>query len=443
MTKPSQCPHGKCLYCLGGVEVNTPQSYTGKEPAAMRGIQYEYDPFAQVKGRIEQLESTGHACDKIELIVMGGTFTAQEYDYQKTFIRRCFDAMNDKNSKTLTDAQKRNEKAKHRCVGLTIETRTDWCKPHHIDNILEFGGTRVELGVQNPDNEIYALVQRGHTVEDVVNATQLAKDSFLKVGYHIMPGLPGSNPEKDVQMFEKIFKEPDFMPDMLKIYPCLLVKPEYGQKELHKMFIRKKWEPYSDEEAADVIVKGKAFVPKWCRIMRIQRDIPSPLVFEGVKHSNLREIITKKMEEKGLKCRCIRCREIKKEAPAEAKLLREDYVASGGKEIFLSIEDTINDKLIAFLRLRKPGKPFRPEINEHTAGIRELHVYGPVVPIGEKPKKELQHRGYGRMLLEEAEKIAKEELDARKMIIISGVGVRRYFSKLGYGLEGPYMAKKP
>lgn len=442
MTKPAPCPHGQCIYCPGGLEINTPQSYIGKEPAAMRGIQHNFNAVSQVKDRIKQLEETGHSCDKVELIIMGGTFLAQEYDYQKTFVGQCFDAMNEKTSKDLGEAQERNQSARYRCTGLTIETRPDWCKPHHIDNILEFGGTRVELGVQNPDDEIYKKTRRGHTVEDVITATQNLKDSFLKVGYHLMPGLPGTSKEKDIDMFKMIFSDGHFMPDMLKIYPCLLVNPAFGQKDLHKLYIRDEWRPYSEEDAIEVIVRGKEYVPKWARIMRIQRDIPSNFIFEGMKHSNLRQMISARMQKENKKCKCIRCREIRDEEAGNIQLVRENYSASGGREIFLSYDDVGKDKLIGFLRLRAPHKPFRPEITGRTVGVRELHVYGKVVPIGEKPTKESQHRGYGTKLLAEAECIAKEELDAKKILVCAGVGVKEYYKRLGYVPEGPYMAKK-
>jgi elongator complex protein 3 len=441
MTKPTKCPHGMCIYCPGGVEINTPQSYIGKEPAAMRGIQYKFDSYTQTISRIKQLEEIGHSCDKVELIIMGGTFTAQPIEYQHEFIKGCLDAMNGKVSKNLPEAQSRNERAKYRCIGMTIETRPDWCRETHINSLLDLGCTRVELGVQNPDDQIYKMVKRGHTTQDVIDSTRLLKDSLMKVGYHMMPGMPGSDFDKDLKVFKKIFESDNFKPDMLKIYPCLLVKPEYGQPELHKMYERKEWVPYTTEQAAELIAEIKRSVPKWVRIMRIQRDIPSPMILEGVKASNLRQVIEKKLIEKGVKCKCIRCREIEKEKPAEAKLLREDYDASGGKEVFLSMEDTVNDKLIAFLRLRKPGKPFRPEIDERTLGVRELHVYGPMVEIDKKPEKESQHRGYGEQLLREAERIAKEEFDARKMAIISGIGAREYYYRLGYRRDGPYVSK--
>jgi len=440
MTKPSKCPHGMCIYCPGGIEINTPQSYTGKEPAAMRGIQYKFDPYTQTISRIKQLENIGHSCDKIELIIMGGTFTAQPLAYQREFVKGCFDAMNGKISKDLIDAHRLNEKTRYRCIGLTIETRPDWCKDKQIDSILSLGCTRVELGVQNPDDAIYNLVKRGHTVQDVIDSTRLLKDSLLKACYHLMPGMPGSDFDKDLKMFKRVFESDNFKPDMLKIYPCLLIKPEFGQPELHKMYERHEWSPLSNEQAAELIAEAKRTIPKWVRIMRIQRDIPSPIIQEGVKASNLRQLVQEKVRTKGIKCNCIRCREIKGEKPAEAKLVREDYSASGGKEIFLSIEDTVNDRLLAFLRLREPGSVFRPEL-EGAMGVRELHVYGQMLEIDKKPKKEIQHRGYGEQLLREAERIAKEEFDKKKLAVISGVGVREYYYKLGYKRDGPYVSK--
>ena len=440
MTKPAKCPHGMCIYCPGGIEINTPQSYIGKEPAAMRGIQYKFDSYTQTISRIKQLEEIGHSCDKIELIVMGGTFTAQPLAYQRDFVKGCFDAMNGKIAKDLIDAHKANERARYRCIGLTIETRPDWCKERQIDSMLNMGCTRVELGVQNPDDHVYSLVKRGHTTVDVIESTRLLKDSLLKVNYHMMPGMPGSDFDKDLKMFKKIFESDNFKPDMLKIYPCLLVKPEFGQPELHQMYQKKEWTPYTDDQAAELIAEVKKSVPRWVRIMRIQRDIPTPYIQDGVKATNLRQMIDEKMKKKGIKCNCIRCREIKNERPAEAKLLRQDYDASGGKEIFLSFEDTTKDRLLGFLRLRKPAKPFRPEIDDRTMGVRELHVYGPMVEINKKGKA-VQHQGYGEQLMREAERIAREEWDAKKLAVISGVGVREYYYKLGYRRDGPYVSK--
>ncbi len=440
MTSPAPCPHGKCIYCPGGVDISTPQSYTGREPAAMRGIQYEFDPYEQVVNRIRQLEAIGHATDKIELIIMGGTFPARDEQYQKEFVKGCFDAMNGFKSRTLEEALKRNESAEHRCVGLTVETRPDYCFEKEIKLMLSYGTTRVELGVQNPDDKIYEIIKRGHSVKDVVKATQLAKDSFLKVNYHLMPGLPGSDFEKDLRMFRRVFEDERFKPDMLKIYPCLLVKKEYGEVGLHELYEKGLWKPYDDETAARLIAEARRYFPKWVRVMRIQRDIPSHLIEAGVKSSNLRQLVDEKSEELGIKCRCIRCREIRDRTPKRVELMVEEYKASGGKEFFISLEDPVQDLLIGFLRLRFPYRPFIEQITSDTAGVRELHVYGPVVRIGRRSLVGQQHKGYGSMLLEKAEEIAKEN-GMRKLLVISGVGVRNYYRKKGFMLEGPYMSK--
>ncbi|MEM0372319.1 MAG: tRNA uridine(34) 5-carboxymethylaminomethyl modification radical SAM/GNAT enzyme Elp3 [archaeon] len=441
MTRPYPCPHGKCIYCPGGVDVSTPQSYTGHEPAAMRGIEFNFNAFEQTKNRIEQLEFIGHPAEKIELIVMGGTLTAQPLAYQRSFVKECFDGMNGKKSRTLKEAQKINERSKHRCVGLTIETRPDWCKQKQISNILSFGATRVELGVQNPSDKVYNIVNRGHSVKDVVEATRLCKDSFLKVNYHMMPGLPGSSPREDVKMFKEIFDDQNFRPDMLKIYPCLLVKPEFGETELFKMWKKGDWFPYDDKKAAEVIAEAKRYFPRWVRVMRIQRDIPTKLILAGVKSSNLRQLVAEELKLKKERCECIRCREIRNQKPKDIVLNRIDYEASGGHEVFLSFDDARSDKIIGFARLRIPGKPFRKEITKKTAGIRELHVYGQSLEIGQAPSFESQHRGYGRRLLEEAERIARDEFCMKKMLVTSGVGVRDYYRKMGYENDGVYMGK--
>jgi elongator complex protein 3 len=441
MTKPSKCPHGRCVYCPGGYEIHTPQSYTGHEPAAMRGIQHSFDAFAQTKDRIEQLELIGHPSDKIELIVMGGTFTAQPLSYQKSFIKGCFDAMNGAKSKSLSGAQKKNESAEHRCIGLTVETRPDYCKKKEINAMLGYGVTRVELGVQHPDDAIYNIVKRGHTVKDVAEATRLCKDSLLKVNYHLMPGLPGSSRAKDLSMFREVFEDKRFKPDMIKIYPCLLVKEKYGRLPLHDMYEKGEWKPYTDDEAAELIASAKQHFPKWVRVMRIQRDIPTHLIQEGVKSSNLRQLVYYKTQSLGVSCQCIRCREIRARKPGHLELMAEQYEASGGEEYFISLEDPAQNALVGFVRMRFPFKPFRKEITKKSAGIRELHVYGPLVKIGEREGGKQQHRGYGKLLLETAEKIARQA-GKKKILVMSGVGARQYYKNLGYKKDGPYVSKQ-
>jgi elongator complex protein 3 len=337
----------------------------------------------------------------------------------------------------LEKEQKRNETAKIRCVAMCLETRPDFCFEKEIDEMLKLGGTRVELGVQTVYEDILRKIKRGHTVKDAVKATQLMKDSFLKVGYHMMPGLPGSSPAKDIKMFKELFSNPDFMPDALKIYPCMVIEGT----ELYDLWKAKKYKPLTTAVAAKMLVEIKKNIPKYCRIMRVQRDIPTTMISAGVDRTNLRQYVSKILKEKKIKCKCIRCREPKGRAIdfSKIEIKRLDYPASGGKEVFLSAE--AGDILLGFCRLRIPYKPFRPEITKKSAGIRELHVYGTAVPVGEKGEA-LQHKGLGRKLMSEAERIAKEEFGCDKMLVISGIGVREYYKKLGYEQDGMYVSKK-
>ncbi len=484
MTYPFPCPHGKCAYCPGGPDSffgKTPQSYTGKEPAARRATRANYNPYLQVMNRLEQYIVLGHEPEKVELIIMGGTFPSFKKEYQEFFIKKSFQAMNDfsdmffnnkgfntkkfqkffelpakfsdertkriqekllkigERTTTLEDEQRRNETSNIRVVAMCIETRPDYSREAHINEMLKLGTTRVELGVQSLYDDILKKVKRGHGVKEVVEATQLLKDSFLKVGYHMMPGLPGSNEEKDVAMFKKLFEDERFKPDALKIYPLMVFKGT----EIYEWWKRGEFKPLTTKEATEEIIKIKQHIPKYCRIMRVQRDIPTKFSEAGVDITNLRQHIHEEMERRGLKCNCIRCREPRgrKIDFENVRLKRMDYRASGGYEVFLSYEDEKNDLLLGFIRLRIPNKPFRREISEKTAGIREVHVYGRAVPIGKKLKEGVQHRGFGRKLLEEAERIALEEFDKREMLIISGIGVREYYRKFGYKRKGVYMSK--
>ncbi|MBI5158923.1 tRNA uridine(34) 5-carboxymethylaminomethyl modification radical SAM/GNAT enzyme Elp3 [Candidatus Micrarchaeota archaeon] len=446
----SNCPHGKCSYCPRGD--NAPQSYTGFEPATMRGQQNKFDAFEQTKSRIEQLEAIGHNAEKIELIIMGGTFPSQEKKYKDDFVLGCFNAMNvlsgKKKSKTIAEAHEKNEKAKHRCVGLTVETRPDWCKEKHVDEMFSWGATRVELGVQTLDEKVYEKVERGHTIADVVDATRICKDSALKMCFHMMPGLYADE-KKDVGMFKQLFEDERFKPDMLKIYPCLVLK---GTK-LYGEWRKGKFKPYNTEEAVETIVEATRYFPKYVRVMRVQRDIPSNITVAGVDKNNLRQMVEKELEARGLKCACIRCREaglqgLKKGVKFDAEafeLTRMNYEASGGSEVFLSFEDDEKDALAGFVRLRVPskGKLCRSEITRETGLIRELHVYGEALKIGEKKKEAVQHEGFGEKLLKRAEEIASEEFGLSEMVVMSGVGVREYYKKFGYERKGVvYMAKK-
>ncbi|MBI2185288.1 MAG: tRNA uridine(34) 5-carboxymethylaminomethyl modification radical SAM/GNAT enzyme Elp3 [Thaumarchaeota archaeon] len=449
MTKPFRCPpQAQCTYCPGGPEVNTPKSYTGTEPATMRGKQFDYDPYLQTESRIKQLENAGHRVSKAEIIIIGGTFLSYPPSYQQSFVKGCFDALNNQPSTSLTEAHRINETAKVRNVGVTVETRPDFCKQRHIDMMLKMGVTRVEIGVQHPDDEIYRLIKRGHTVQDVVESFQISRDTAYKICAHMMPGLPGSTPKKDLESFRLLFEDPRFKPDMVKIYPTLVVE----SSQLYKTHQDGLYEPYDIQTTINLIADVKRFVPPWLRIMRVQREIPAGTITAGVKKSNLRQLALEEAARRGYACRCIRCREaglkqLKEKVSIDTssvKLLRKDYNASDGQEVFLSYEDVSNDALIGFIRIRNPSQEaHRPEIDgQATCLIRELHIYGPTVPVGQNSKDGWQHRGYGQGLIGESERIAKEEFGADKMLIISAIGTREYYRKLGYNLEGPYMVKR-
>lgn len=431
MSRPWPCPHGKCVYCPGGVENNSPQSYTGKEPAALRAAQNDFNPFRQVANRLAQLEAIGHETSKCELIVMGGTFNAQPAAYQKGFVKGAFDAFNARKAGSLEEAFAFNETAEHRVVGVTFETRPDYAKGRDVGRLVEMGATRVELGVQTLSDKIYRKVKRGHSVKDVVDATRNLKEAFLKVGYHWMPGLFVS-PKEDVRMFGRLFSDPRFRPDMLKIYPALVMPGT----ELHEVWKRGEFVPYDDETAAKTIAKMKALVPGYVRIMRVDRDIPTPLIAAGVKKSNLRQLAREELRKAGKECGCIRCREagFRKVDWKSVGLKKMEYDASGGREIFLSYEDG-NDALVGFVRLRQNA--------DGRAGIRELRVFGEQVPVGERSAGgAAQHRGFGRRLLEEAEEIAASEFGEKKLFVLPGAGVKPYYRRLGFCDKGIYLYKE-
>ncbi len=452
MPKPYPCPKDEpCIYCPGGPSSGTPQSYTGHEPAAMRAIQHNFDPYMQVKSRIEQLRAIGHDVDKVELIIFGGTLTAYPQDYLEWFVTQCLNAMSGANATTIEEAQTAAENAKIRNSDIAFETRPDYCKEPHVDFMLRLGATRVDLGVHTVYKDIYRLVERGHTVEDVVEATRIARDAGFAVTYHMMPGLLGSDFERDLEMFKTIFRDERFEPDALKIYPTLVMP---GTK-LHELWQRGEYTPYQFEQMVELIAEVKKRVPPWVRIQRIQRDIPANLIAEGVKRGDLRVLVQERLRQEGARCRCIRCREVGhverelgvRPDPEEVRLKVERYRASEGEELFLSFEDIERDILIGLLRLRLPSeKAHRPEARAARAAlVRELHVYGPLVPVGGRagaPTSAWQHRGYGAKLLEEAERISREEFDARKVIVLSGIGTRNYYRRFGYEREGPYMIKE-
>jgi len=428
MLKPRKCSHGICSYCP---TLDVPQSYTPKSPVVMRASQLNYDAEKQVKARLKSFEVMGHETSKIELIIMGGTFLEYPRKYKLNFIKGIYDGLNGIKSKNLEDAKKGNEKAEHRCIGLCIETRPDKCGKKEINEMLSYGATRVELGVQVLDDKIYEKIKRGHSVKDVVKATQLLKDSGFKVSYHLMPNLV-SDKEGDLRLFKKVFDEQEFRPDQIKIYPLTIMPGS----ELAKT---KKNKLYSEDELKELLIKMKLNVPEYCRIMRIMREIHPDYIIDGVKHIHLRRIIQEEMKKLNLKCRCIRCREIgfSKDEIGRIELVIRMYKASNGKEYFISHES--NDKILSLMRLRIPYEPFRKEISRRSLLLRELHVFGAQVKIGDKG--DIQHKGLGKELLKKAEEIAKIE-NCNKIVIISGIGVREYYSsKLGYHLDEPYMSK--
>lgn len=430
MTSPFDCPHGKCAYCPGGVQNGSPQSYTGKEPAARRAGRNNFDPYSQVMDRIVQLTEIGHKTDKIDLIIMGGTFTSRDPEYQEWFVRRCFDAMNGTDSPDLRTAHELNETAEHRCVGLTVETRPDVFNDEQIEHAMSLGATRVELGVQILDDDVLRGVERGHGIEEVRRCTKACRDHGLKVCYHMMPGLPGSDPENDMRCFETVFDDPSFRPDMLKFYPTLVIE---GTR-LHDMWVEGTFTPYDVDTAVDLLREMKLKVPEYVRIQRIQRDIPVPQIAAGILKSNIRQLVADDMASRGIGCRCIRCREvghrgIDLDDPDKVVLKEIVYDSCGGVEHFISYE--YEDSIVGYVRVRLDSCEL--------ATIRELKVFGRIVSIGDDGE-EWQHRGYGRGLIAEAERVAHEagKVGVR---VTSGVGVRRYYASNGFSKDLPYMVK--
>jgi len=430
MAKPFPCP-GKCVYCPSSPEA--PKSYTVESPAVLRARKCDFDAKRQVEFRLKTLADMGHAEDKVELIIMGGTFLAYPQEYQFQFIKDCYDALNGTPSDSLEEAKKLNETAERRCVGLCIETRPDFCGEKEIKRMLDFGTTRVELGVQTLDDDIHRLTKRGHGITEVISATRLLRDYGFKVYYHWMPGLPGSTPQHDLELSAKLFDDDHFRPDGLKLYPTLVVTGS----ELETWYRDNRYQPYDDEDMIALLVDIKTLIPKYVRIPRLMRDIPGKFIVAGSKDLSLRGTIRKRMSQAGMRCHCIRCREYGHRlrdgwAIGEPRLNRLDYETCGGKEIFLSYEDE-KETLFSLLRLR---------INAKLALVRELHVFGPEVPLGKKQEQSAQHKGLGGKLLREAERIATEEFQVKRLSILSGVGARDYYRSLGYSLEGAYMVKE-
>ena len=502
MSKPHPCPHGKCIFCGGGVDSvfgSVPQSYTGYEPATRRAIRNNYDPYIQMMNRLEQYTVLGKDPEKVELIIMGGTFPSFPDEYQLEFVYFCFKAMNDfsklfyrrksifsrdktfdlkrfreffelpgdiddesrsasirkkllaeksrgtnerkKTSRQLWKAlereQHRNETSKIKCVGLTLETRSDVITVEKADFMLRLGCTRIELGIQSVYDNILRDVNRGHGTKENIEAISILRDHGFKLNFHMMPGLPGVSKEDDVKSLLMLFQDDRYRPDMLKIYPCMVIE---GTK-LFEMYKRGEFRPLSTKDAAEIIIELKKKIPSYCRIMRVQRDIPTERTVAGVGMTNLRQYIDEAMKKENIECNCIRCKEPKGNRISDDIKIKEiTYDANGGTEIFIYAHDEKNDYILGFCRLRIPNRSLREEITPESALVRELHVYGLLAAAGSESN--VQHRGLGTRLLKRAEKIA-EGYGRRKIIVISGVGVREYYRKKhSYRKEGPYMVKR-
>ncbi|MDD1661995.1 MAG: tRNA uridine(34) 5-carboxymethylaminomethyl modification radical SAM/GNAT enzyme Elp3 [Methanomicrobiales archaeon] len=442
MTSPAPCPHGKCLPCPGGPDhpFGTPQSYTGEEPATLRAREHDYDPYLQVRARLDQFRALGHHVDKAELIVMGGTMTARPQQYQREFVAGCLRAMNESGGRpsaadTFEALAGENEAAGVRCVAMTFETRPDYCRREHVREMLSLGVTKVELGVQHTDDRILDLNRRGCRVGDAVEANRLLRDSGFKVGFHVMPNLPGATLADDEGMFLALFADERFRPDFLKIYPTL-VTPGSGIEELH---LRGEYEPFPEPELVDLIARAKAMIPPYVRLQRVQRDIPAKLITAGSTHGNLRQLAKARLAELGGTCRCIRCREAGRSSPSGTPSVETlSFRCCGGTEHFISA--AAGDSLIGYARLRFPGTTEHPDL-ENASLLRELHVYGSLVPLGKSAEgPEWQHRSYGGLLLRRAEEISRSG-GYRSIAVLSGIGVRPYYRQRGYERRGPYMIK--
>ncbi|MBW0499606.1 hypothetical protein O181_039321 [Austropuccinia psidii MF-1] len=452
MSKPHRCPHiamtgNICVYCPGGPDSDfeySTQSYTGYEPTSMRAIRARYDPYEQSQGRVEQLRQLGHSVDKVEFIVMGGTFMSLPASYRDNFIAQLHNSLSGFTGTDLDEAVKYSELASTKCIGITIETRPDYCLEPHLTSMLRYGCTRLEIGVQSVYEDVARDTNRGHTVRATCESFQKAKDAGFKVVSHMMPDLPNVGVERDLEQFKEYFENPAFRSDGLKIYPLLVIRGT----GVYELWRTGRYKNYTPNALVDIVARILALIPPWTRVYRVQRDIPMPLVTSGVENGNLRELALQRLKDFGAVCRDIRHREVGiheihfKVRPEEVELIRRDYVANGGWETFLSYEDCERDILIGLLRLRKctAEGTFRKELLEDgpTSIVRELHVYGTAVPMHSRDPTKFQHQGFGTLLMEEAERIAREEHGSVKLAVISGVGVRHWYGKLGYKLDGPY-----
>jgi len=475
LTKPFPCP-GKCVYCpterapadgktlfeidsekkYGKLKIAKkykvpgalvmPKSYISSEPAAMRALLNSFDPWKQVANRLQGLRATGHFPEKCELIVMGGTFSFLPKRYQTWFVKRCFQALNGDaaSRQKMSAVQEKNETAAARAIGLVLETRPDHMSANEARRFRRMGCTRVEIGVQTLDDKVSHFTKRGHGKKETAVATKILRDAGFKICHHMMPGLPGATSASDYESFKELYEHPDYKPDYLKIYPCVVTP----FSELEHWFRAGKFIPYTDEELIPLLLKIKKMTPPWLRIARLIRDIPGTAILGGSRRTNLRQQLTALAEAEGWSCQCVRCREIRAIDfdPAAVTLKRIDYKANDGQEIFLTHE-TPQGQIISLLRLRipswffpeNPGKPIFKAL-KNCALVRELHTYGELTRI-ENKKGNSQHRGFGKKLLLAAEKIVRDEFQIPRLAVISGIGVKEYYRKLGYLEEETYMMK--
>ncbi len=438
MTKPYPCP-GECIFCP--TDGRVPKSYLPDEPGAMRAVHHAFDPYDQTHARIEALEAIGHPTDKIELLILGGTWSAYKADYQEWFLKRCLDVMNGFESASLAEAQTANAAAPHRNVGLVIETRPDSIDRKEIARLRALGVTKVQMGSQSQDDRILALNRRGHTVETTRLAMGLLRAAGFKTVLHWMPNLLGATLESDAEDFARLWDDPGLRPDEIKIYPCQLLE----NTELYTCWERGEYTPYTTEELVNLIADIKPLIPQYCRVNRIVRDIPSDNVVAGNKRTSLRQDVQRELKRRGERCECIRCREVRGHPiDVERVDIQDDaYPAGGAEEHFLSIV-TSNDRLAGYLRLSLPG-PSAPDsgLNElaHSALVRELHIYGQSLEVGENADGAAQHAGLGTDLMQRAEMISRTA-GYKKLAVISALGTRDYYRRLDYSLVGTYMLKE-
>jgi len=437
LTKPYPCP-GNCIFCP--TDVRMPKSYLPDEPGAMRALHHDYDPYDQTFARMGALEAIGHPTEKIELLILGGTWSSYKKDYQEWFIQRCLDAMNGCSSTSLLEAQRINEQAAHRNVGLVIETRPDWVNPEEVRRLRKLGVTKVQLGLQSMDDALLEMNNRGHTVEDAKLAMSLLRAAGFKIVIHWMPNLYGSSLERDHEDFQHLWIDPGIRPDEMKIYPCQLL----AGTELFELWKKGEYKPYTTEELIELIADLKPNIPRYCRVNRILRDIPSDNVVEGNKRSSIRQDVQHELTKRGGRCECIRCREVRALVIDNAQLQIEylGYTTLTSEEYFLSFI-TPDDRLAGYLRLSLPGSK-SPDLGideiQDAALVREVHIYGQSLTIGEEQAGAAQHTGLGLQLMNEAEQIAKER-GFNKMAVIAALGTRGYYRRLGYELDGTYMVK--